>query len=475
MTQDLHLSPDESINVTTSWRRLKTCSELPTNNIMTGRRSSARQAAKVAAFSTNDTNDDAKTGTKRKSDAPVERKAKQGRKAKENKGQTTLEDTISQDQTQESRSSETKDEAINLSDRSNEDPDAEGEETARKVAERSKEDSNQQEQSVENTEDAKPNGFDHLMDHDSGKPDKSTPEDTGSKVAGEDDAVAVSSEREESLPSNILEKGVIYFFFRGRVGIDDPGSVNDIARSYIILRPLPDGAKLESGPIGDSGRNKMLSLPKKVLPVSPKDRFMTFVEKANASMDDIKDQLSASEYATKTVGVRHTPAATPVAEGVYAITKTGRETHLAYIITIPDELNDVQKGIGLRQKGSYVTSAKNPQSNAPANAQLPQPAEYPQEILDEFGGRGWMPLQPKLLDYQNTQFLLIGHGSEALEKATKAQDEDGENEGKRAPLDEIQSLEDEDERRVEGLGEDHAVFSDLGLNAQEFPKLQTTW
>lgn len=193
------------------------------------------------------------------------------------------------------------------------------------------------------------------------------------------DAVQESSKREESTPSSILEKGIIYFFFRGRVGIDEPSEVGDIARSYIILRPLPHGAKLGDGPIGDSGHNRMLALPKKVLPVSPKDRFMTFVEKAKASMDDIKSSLSASDYMTKTAGSRHTPAAAPIGEGVYAITSTGRETHLAYILTIPSEVDEVQKGVGLRQRGSYVTSAKNPETSAPAGASLPKGAEYPKE------------------------------------------------------------------------------------------------
>ena len=218
------------------------------------------------------------------------------------------------------------------------------------------------------------------MDHNGKDEDKNvTEEGTGSKVSKDDNAVEDSSKREEAMPSSILEKGIIYFFFRGRVGINEPSDVSDIARSYIVLRPLPHGAKLGEGPIGDAGTNRMLALPKKVLPISQKDRFMTFVEKANSSMDDIKMSLASSDYTTKTAGARHTPAATPIGEGVYAITQTGRETHLAYILTIPSELSEVQQGVGLRQRCSYITSAKNPQSSGPANVSLPQGAEYPQE------------------------------------------------------------------------------------------------
>lgn len=288
------------------------------------------------------------------------------------------------------------------------------------------------------------------------------------------DAVEESSKREESTPSSILEKGIIYFFFRGRVGINEPSDVNEIARSYIVLRPLPHGAKLGDGPIGDEGHNRMLALPKKVLPVSPKDRFMVFVEKANATMEDIKNSLSSSDYMTKTAGSRHTPAAAPIGEGVYAITSTGQETHLAYILTIPSEVNDVQEGVGLRQRGSYVTSAKNPETSAPAGASLPKSAEYPKEILDEFRGRGWMPLEPKLLDFENTQFLIIGHHEESLEKATVPQPEDEKND-KEQPIEEMEKLEHEDDLRVQHLKGDDTVFEDLGLSSKEYPKLQTTW
>ena len=279
-----------------------------------------------------------------------------------------------------------------------------------------------------------------------------TAEGTGSKVDAANDAVETSFKREEAIPSSILEKGIIYFFFRGRVGVTEPTNVTDIARSYMVLRPLPHGAKLGEGPIGDEKKNRMLALPKKVLPKSPKDRFMVFVEKANVSMDDIKESLSSSDYKTQTQGARHTPAATPIGEGVYAITQTGSDTHLAYILTIPAELEAVQKDVGLRQRGSYYTSAKNPQSSGPANASLPKGPDFPKEIIEEFHGRGWMPLQPKLLDYENTQFLIIGHGDHGLEKAAKPQNGEEEKPEMETPLEEVEKLEHEDELRVQHLG-----------------------
>lgn len=61
-----------------------------------------------------------------------------------------------------------------------------------------------------------------------------------------------------------------------------------------------------------------------------------------------------------------------------------------------------------------------------------------------------MPLQPKLLDYVNTQFLVIGHAGNGLEKATEQQPVD-EKHDKDTPLEEMEKLEQEDELRVEHL------------------------
>lgn len=204
-------------------------------------------------------------------------------------------------------------------------------------------------------------------------------EESGRKP-GEEGDDAVKPGEEGDMPSNILEKGIIYFFVRGRVGIDNPGGVGDVARSYLLLRPIEKDAKLGDGPIGDAGNSRLLALPKKVLPLSGKDRFMAFVEKAGASFKDVKDTfLDGSDYTTKTAGVRHTPPAKPAGEGIYAITSTGRESHLAYILTLPEEPKDFQADLGLREKGSFILSTKNPQYSGPTFAQLPKSPEYPDE------------------------------------------------------------------------------------------------
>ena len=305
---------------------------------MAGTRRSTRQAA--AKSNPNEAPSQSKpataTGTKRKAESEAPVKGKRGKKGAK-KEQTTIEASMpSDDKNGDSKADvEMKDEqeaeptepaeASNgssgvdeVAQREEEVRDQEPMDQEKKEEEHSaekKEPATNGDTKESGDEEPKKNGFDALMDRTGHEEDKNgTEEGTGSKVSNAENAVEDSSKREEATPSNILEKGIIYFFFRGRVGINEPTDVNDIARSYIVLRPIPHGAKLGDGPIGDAGDNRMLALPKKVLPIGPKDRFMTFVEKANISMDDIKSQLSSSDYTTKTVGVRHTPAATPIGE-----------------------------------------------------------------------------------------------------------------------------------------------------------------
>ncbi|KAI9722861.1 MAG: hypothetical protein M1828_004427 [Chrysothrix sp. TS-e1954] len=343
-----------------------------------------------------------------------------------------------------------------------------------------------EDQAVSNTENDNTNGsVEESADRDKAAAANTSMDDTG-KIDSKDpnerdepsqtdgkDTVQVSNERKEAQPSNILEKGIMYFFSRGRVGVDNPESVQDIARSYMVLRPLPAGAKLSEGALPDANNSRLLALPKKVLPKSHRDTFMTFVEKAGVTVASLKEDFGGSEYSTKTTGTRQAPAATPMAEGVYAITTTGRDSHLAYMLTLPSELGEVQKDIGFAEKGSFVLSLKNPGYEGPANTNLPQGPGFPKEIQEEFRGLRWMPLQPKHLDYPNAQFLLIGEASGELGKAVEPSTKD-EKHDKETPLEEMEKLEDEDSHRADALKEEDSVFADLDLSHKEYPKLKSS-
>ncbi|KAM0556071.1 hypothetical protein ACHAPJ_006059 [Fusarium lateritium] len=306
------------------------------------------------------------------------------------------------------------------------------------------------------------------------KEDKEDSKPVEKQESKDDDAIQPSEEPD--VPSSVLEKGIIYFFIRGRVNLEDPESVDDIARSFIMLRPIAKDARLGDGPIPDAGNTRLLALPKKKLPESGKERYMVFVEKSGASYDEIKKEfLDADEYDTKTAGTRRTPPAKPVGEGVYAITSTGRESHLAYLTTLPEKLEEVQKDLGLKDKGSFIISTKNPQYSGPQNTQLPEGPGFPKEILDEFRALRWLPSKPAHFDYVNAQILLIGESS-GIEKAVEPQKKD-QKDGKEEPETVLEHLEDDDVKRMKHLADDQsaAIYADLHAHAKDYPKLQTTF
>jgi hypothetical protein len=139
-------------------------------------------------------------------------------------------------------------------------------------------------------------------------PDKSEVEGGGmeeselSRNIAEGKEFGTKSEQGEECPLTTLEQGIIYFFYRGRVDVEEPHGVQDVARSYIVLRPLETEVTGGEDALDDAGNARLLALPKKMLPKKHGDGFLAFVEKAKCSMKDLREQFSGSEYTTKTSG-----------------------------------------------------------------------------------------------------------------------------------------------------------------------------
>ncbi|EPS26786.1 hypothetical protein PDE_01725 [Penicillium oxalicum 114-2] len=285
-----------------------------------------------------------------------------------------------------------------------------------------------------------------------------------------------SEEREKNVSSNILEKGIIYFFYRARVNVDDPHGMKDIARTFFVLRPTPIGAELDSvqGSVDREARCRLLVLPKKKFPTSGSERDMAFVEKSNQSVKDLQEHfIAGSTYQTATRGERHVEEAQPLAEGVYAITSAGRASHLAYLLTIPSDPGDLQENFGLHKRGSFIVQSKNPKYPGPVSAQLPDQPKYPDSIMEQFRDLRWAPLRPEFLDYPNAQILMIGQAHDSLGKAATAEVEKKPHESQ--PGEELEELEHENELRVHALSGDDTIFQDLGLDAKKHDGVPTTW
>src|SRR5829696_6933233 len=116
--------------------------------------------------------------------------------------------------------------------------------------------------------------------------------------------------------------------------------------------------------------------------------------------EDIRKELLAAEYETETKGKRRVAAAAPAGEGKYSIVKHDNHTEFAYALELPEVPGPTQREFEIKKEASYIMSVKNPES-----------------LKKEFGDRRWINIEDtKLLDYENTQLLLIGARKKDVEE-----------------------------------------------------------
>ena len=195
----------------------------------------------------------------------------------------------------------------------------------------------------------------------------------------------------------ILERGNIYFFYRPAVGEDAPRSLVDVQRFHFVLSP--EGRELF----------RMITVGKKRLP-EPDDagqRFWGFVEKVGQTSGEMVEELERGQMRDG-FGTRR--SARPAGEGVYALARHGNHTHLLYALELPAEPDEVQRELHIEKQGSYLLSVKNPAAGSPPSVGLEEErkADFPEELLERFGDRRFIPLTPEFLDYEGAELLVMG-------------------------------------------------------------------
>ncbi|KAI9892594.1 MAG: hypothetical protein M1814_001287 [Vezdaea aestivalis] len=278
---------------------------------------------------------------------------------------------------------------------------------------------------------------------------------------------------ERDPPPSLLEKGILYFFTRPRVNVDEPHAVADIARTFLVMRPIPLSASLsDTAAMSDeSAANRLIALPKKVFPRDESDKFMIFTEKAPASLADLKLYLTSPSAPDSNAS--SVPACLLAGEGVYTLSSLRGTTHLSYKLTLPDSPSTLQKALGIAESGHFALSAKNPNVKGPANATLSKKPAYGKDITKRFGNRAWAEVKEDMLGVENAQFLIIGStgGVVGEGKSDGAKEHREEDE---VIKEEIETLEDEDEARVEALKDQErdALLEELGMGPEQ---VKSTW
>ena len=208
-----------------------------------------------------------------------------------------------------------------------------------------------------------------------------------------------------------IEEGDIYFLYRPKVHEahqDDPerderedraGGIGDVERFYIVLKP--NGAR----------HYRMIVIGRKRLPdVDEHERNWGFVEAISSSPKELEEGLRRETYETETRGERVRPAARPAGEGVYGIVLRRNAMHLVYALELPEKPGPVQRDLNILPEASFALSVKNPEKGSPPNVGLREEdeAHYPKRLQEEFRDRRFGREDPRLLDYEGAEIVLVG-------------------------------------------------------------------
>lgn len=233
-------------------------------------------------------------------------------------------------------------------------------------------------------------------------------EEETKEAAGEEMKTKEGEEatQKEEQASRFLEKGLIYFFYRPKVGLEEVHSLEEVQRLYMLLIPKETMKKEDL----EHRKHRMVLLTKKRLPdVHSHARYWGFVEETSEEMKAVRSELGEITYSTKTRGERKIEAARPAGRGFYGIIRHGNHTHLAYVLELPEEIGEVQEAFNITKEGSYIVTVKNPTVSAPMGLAPKEKEELPEELLALFEDKRFAPLDPpSFLDYKGTEIIIIG-------------------------------------------------------------------
>ncbi len=210
----------------------------------------------------------------------------------------------------------------------------------------------------------------------------------------------------------IVEHGDIFFFYRPKVGTEEVKDIENVQRFYMVTSP------------DNSKTNRIFLIGQKQLPEmtegrsSSEERNWALNIATSSDPEEIRKEFLPAEYETETRGTRRIGAAVPVGEGKYSIVEHEGHTELAYILEIPKVPGSSQREFEIKKEASYIISVKNPDIQAPGySAFLERKPSYPSSLKQKFGDRRWINVDdPDLLNYENTQLLLIGARKKDVEE-----------------------------------------------------------
>jgi Protein of unknown function (DUF2795) len=209
--------------------------------------------------------------------------------------------------------------------------------------------------------------------------------------------------------SEIIEHGDIFFFYRPKVGTEEVEDIEDVQRFYMITSSQDGKTKKSIYRLFLVGQKQLPEIAEGKTTSNERNWALNTLTTSNSR--GIYKELLAAEYTTETKGKRRIAAAAPVGEGKYCIVRHDGHTELAYLLELPEIPGPTQREFEIKKEASYIISVKNPEIKVPGFGAFSsgKKPEYPRHLVEKFGDKRWINVEdPELLNYENTQLLLIG-------------------------------------------------------------------
>jgi hypothetical protein len=257
-------------------------------------------------------------------------------------------------------------------------------------------------------------------------------ESTHSTIASND-----KNQNRDHKPSELLEYGDIFFFYRPKVGATQVTGIDDVRRFFMITatesrqpgnEPQEKDKQFENSTASANlGRSnaptwyRLFTIGKKSLPevrhteARRSERYWAKIGGIFRDPRELTNELLSSEF-------REGDSARPVGEGKYAIVNHENHAELAYILEMPKVLGGAQEELGIEKEASYIVSVINPKVPVPQGyPSAEQPPQYPRSIIDSLEeAENFIPLSKdiRLIDFPNAQVILIGarEGKDVLKR-----------------------------------------------------------
>lgn len=211
--------------------------------------------------------------------------------------------------------------------------------------------------------------------------------------------------------TNYVEKGEIYFFYRPKVNVETVQGIDDVQRLHVVLAP----EHRQTVRLFLVGKKRLPEIIKGKPKSTAREWMMNDL---TGEPKDIGKALAPLEYETKTRGEQEQGEAVPAGEGRYAIFARDNSSRLAYRLTSPGKPGKAQRELGILPEGSYIISVRNPAIDVPGFPH--SKPDFPKKLEEKFADKRWIDVDdPKLLDYEKAQLLLIGAHDDLSEEGVE--------------------------------------------------------